>query len=268
VTELTLRRDYLGAHRRLAVGRALAAAAAGLVPVPFLDDWALEAVLGGAYRRIAGDYQIDLDRTAVKNLVHGKNQPASWTDLTGAALASRLANRTWKRVLLAWAAVRRARAAARHFAVLTVFDHYCARVHVGLGLDGQRALLVRDTIGAAISDTPGDLTFEPFRRGALAVARTMARAPLELADRATRGRLRRLLARGRDVEEAEAVDEVDALVERELADTEGVLARTVAAVELQLTAEVNPYLDRVIERFDAMWRGVNAAPDLRGGDPT
>ena len=32
------------------------------------------------------------------------------------------------------------------------------------------------------------------------------------------------------------------------------LARTVAAVELQLSAEVNPFLDKAIERFDELWR--------------
>ncbi|HVV82299.1 MAG TPA: hypothetical protein VHE35_04440, partial [Kofleriaceae bacterium] len=84
-------------------------------------------------------------------------------------------------------------------------------------------------------------------------ARTVARAPLELADRASGGRLRKLLKRG-DVADAEAIDEVDALVERELASTDGVLARAAAAVELQLSAEVNPFLDKAIDRFDELWR--------------
>ncbi len=254
MTSLTLRRDYLGAHRRLAVGRALAAAAAGLVPVPFLDDYLIEATLGGAYKRIASAHQIDLDPVAVKNLVHGKTRPKAWYELTGTALVGRLATRSWRRVLIAFTAVRRAQVAATTFATLTVFDHYCARVHTGLGLDGARALEVRELIRRALIETPGGLSFEPFRRGALAAARTVARAPLELADLASGGRLRKLLARGKDVEEAEAVDEVDAIVEHELADTDGIFARAVAAIELQLTAEVNPYVDDVIERFDALWR--------------
>ena len=64
-----------------------------------------------------------------------------------------------------------------------------------------------------------------------------------------------LLARGRDVTEAEIVDDVDALVDREMADSEGWLSRTVAAIELQLTADGNPFLDTAIERFDATWKG-------------
>jgi uncharacterized protein (DUF697 family) len=254
MTSLTLRRDYLGLHRRLAVGRSLAAAAVGLVPIPLLDDWLMEATLGGAYKRIAAAHQIDLDPTALKNLVHGKTQPRPWYEMTGTALAGRLAGKGLKRFLVALTAVRRAQAAARTFTTLTVFDHYCARVHTGLGLDGARALEVRELIRRALMETPGGMAFEPFRKGALAAARTVARAPLALADVASGGRLRKLLSRGKDVEEAEAVDEVDAIVEHELAETNGVLARAVAAIELQLTAEVNPYIDQVIERFDTLWR--------------
>jgi hypothetical protein len=254
VTSLTLRRDYLNPHRRMAVGRALAAAAVGLIPVPFVDDWLFEATLGGAYKRIAGAHQIDLDKLAIKNLVHGKTQPKAWSEMTGMALAGRIATRGMRRVLLALAAVRRAQAATRTFATLTLFAHYCARMHTGLGLDGARALEVRETIRRALVETPGGLSFEPFRKGALSAARTVARAPLALADVASGGRLRKLLARGKDVEEAEAVDEVDAIVEHELAERDGVFSRAVAAVELQLTAEVNPYIDQAIERFETLWR--------------
>ncbi len=254
MTSLALRRDYLGAHRRLAVGRSLAAAAVGLLPVPFLDDYLLEATLGGAYKRIATDYQIDLDEVALKNLVHGKTRPKAWYEMTGTALAGRLATKTWRRALIALTAIRRAQAATGTFATLTLFDHYCARVHTGLGLDGARALEVRELIRRALAETPGGLSFEPFRKGALAAARTAARAPLALADMASGGRLRKLLSRGKDVEEAEAVDEVDAIVEQELAETDGALSRAVAAIELQLTAEVNPFIDKAIERFETLWR--------------
>ncbi len=260
MTTLTVRRDYLARHRRMALGRALAAAAAGLLPVPFVDDWLLEAALGGAYKRIAAGHNVDLDRRAIKNLVHGRTKASSWVDLTTGAIASRLAQRSWQRMLIALTAVRRAQAASRIFASLTIFDHYCARLHTGLGLDGERALEVADLIRRALAETSGGLSFEPFRRGALAGARSMAKAPLELADRASGGRLRKLLNRGSDVAEPEAVDELDALVERELASSDGVLARAVAAVELQLSAEVNPFLDHAIDRFDVLWRARSPRP--------
>ncbi|MEZ4403976.1 MAG: hypothetical protein R3B06_28385 [Kofleriaceae bacterium] len=255
MTALTLRREYLAQHRRLAVARALATTVASLVPVPFVDDWLREAILGGAYKRIAASYHIDLAPLAVKNLVHGRSQPASWVDLTSSALAVRLASQSVKRVMLAVTAMRRAQAASRTFARLTLFDHYCARVHTGLGLDGPRGLALADAIGATLAATPGGLSFEPFRKGALAAARSVAKAPLALADLASGGRLRKLLTRGAgDVAEAQVVDELDQLVERELADQDGWLAKAVTAIELQLTAEVNPFLDQAIERFDETWR--------------
>ena len=158
--------------------------------------------------------------------------------------------------MMAITAMRRAQAASRTFASLTLFDHYCARLHTGLGLDGPRALAIADAIGGALATTPGGLSFEPFRRGALVAARTAAKAPLAIADLASGGRLRKLLDRGKDeVALAEAVDEVDALVDRELADRDGWFAKAVAAIELQLTADVNPFLDAAIDRFEATWRG-------------
>ena len=72
---------------------------------------------------------------------------------------------------------------------------------------------------------------------------------------ASGGRLRKLLSRGKsDVAEAEAVEEIDALVDKELADRDGWLSKAVTAIELQLTADVNPFLDTAIERFEAAWR--------------
>lgn len=251
MTALTARREYLHRHRRVALSRAIATSAAGLVPLPFVDDYLVEAVLGGGFRRIAAGYQIDLDANAVRTLVHGRSKAPSWMEMTATTLATRLATVGVRRVMVVLAALRRARVASRTFAMLTLFDHYCARHHTGLGLDEARALQIRDGIDQALRETPGGLSLTPFRRGALAAARTLARTPLELADRASGGRLRRLLDRGTDIHEAEAMNELDAIVEAELAETDGVLARTVAAVELQLTAEANPYLDELIERFDA-----------------
>ncbi|MEZ4365804.1 MAG: hypothetical protein R2939_05890 [Kofleriaceae bacterium] len=251
---LTPRRDYLQAHRRLIVGRALAGAVAGAVSLPLVDDWLVQRVLGSGYRKIAADHQVDLDADAVTHLVHGASQPTSWGNLTTGAIVYRLAAGNWRRLLLTVTTARRAQAAARTFVAMTLFDHYCARCHTGLGLGAGEATRVRATILAAIEQTPGGLTFEPFRRGARSAARALVRAPLELADIATGGALRRRLGRG-DAEPAEAV-EVSALeqaIERALADQQGLLAKASTAIELNLMAETNPYLDAVIATFDRLW---------------
>jgi hypothetical protein len=254
-TALTLRREYLAMHRRLILGRAVAGTVVSLVPLPMLDDWLVKVVIGGGYRRIAAAQNIDVDDDAVANLVFGKTQPPGWVDVTATTIAYRLASQTWKRFLLVLTAVRRAQFASRHFAALTLFDHYCQRRHVGLGLDAARALELRDTIGRVIAETPGGLSLEPFRRGFLTAARATARAPLELIDLASGGALRRLLDKGSsDVAEPEVVDEVEAALDRQLADKEGFLSKAVGAIEQQLSAEVNPYVDALIDRFDERWQ--------------
>ncbi len=102
-------------------------------------------------------------------------------------------------MMIALATVNRARSAARTFMTMTLFDHYCAKLHTGLALDGPTALALRDEITRAIDQTPGALAFHPFRRGVLSAARATLKAPLELADLASRGALRRLLAKRSEV---------------------------------------------------------------------
>lgn len=255
------RRDYLVGQRRLIIARAVAGSVAGIIPVPFLDDWARAAVLGGGYRRIAASHGVDLDEQAVTNLVHGKSPPSKVADLAVSGIAYRIASRAAKRMMLALAAVGRARSAAKTFVTMTLFDHYCTKLHTGFALDGATALALREEIDRAIVQTPGALGFHPFRKGLASAARATLKAPLELADLATRGAVRRLLAKKStsDVTDAEAVDSLDHAIETELANKTGFLSRTVAAVEVQLSADANPFLDQVIETFDRNWRAFMAA---------
>jgi len=258
-TALTMRRDYLVPQRRSIIARSLAGSLVGALPIPFLDDWAVSAVIGGAFKRIAHAHHVDLDDEAVRNLVHGSAKPVAIADLAVGGVVMRIAGRAAKRMMVALATINRARSAAKNFVILTLFDHYCARLHTGLALDGATALALRGEIVKAIENTPGALSFHPFRRGAMAALRATVKAPLELADIASGGAIRKLLAKKSEVTEAEAVDDLDRAVETALASKTGFLSRTVAAVEIQLTAEQNPYLDAAIENLDRRWRARVAA---------
>lgn len=266
-TSLVTRRDYLVGQRRTIIARSVLASIAGAVPVPFLDDWAVGTILGGGYRRVAAAHQVDLDDQAVTNLVYGTTPPPSIVDLATGGVVFRVAGRAARRMMLALSTLRRARAAGRTFVTMTLFDHYCARLHRGLSLDAATALALREEIGRAIDNTPGALAFHPFRRGALSAARATLRAPLELADIASGGALRRMIARRSQVTEAEHVDELEQAMETALADKHGFLARTVAAVEVQLSAEVNPFLDATLESLDRRWRARVAALAELGKPP-
>ena len=254
-TALVQRRDYLNEQRRHILARSIMGAIVGIVPIPFVDDWALEKVLGSGYRRIANAHHVDLDDDAIRNLVHGKSGPLSLINTTTNRVAYRIAGRAARRVLFVLASVNRARAAQRTFVTMTLFDHYCAKLHQGAALDGLAALALREEIDRTIDHIPGALAVHPFRKAALAAAKATVRTPLRLADLATRGGLRRLLSRGKsDVHEPEAVADIDQAIESALASKDGFLARTVAAVELQLSSEANPFLDASIDSLDRRWR--------------
>ena len=254
--QLTLQRDYLGAHRRMIIGRSLAASMVGAVPVPVLDDWLLHVVLRGTYRRVAEARMVDVSDEAVKNLIYGFSRPPEWARMSLGALAYKIVARRWRRAVLVLVATSRARAAARHFTVATLFDHYCARLHVGLGLDAADALALREVIDRAIASTPGGFDIRAFRRAVVAALRASLKAPMELADLASGGRLRRLLSRGQVL----AAEEVDQALDRQLTAQTSVLGRATTAVELPLSAEGHPYIEQLLGTFDRLWRERKDAP--------
>jgi hypothetical protein len=251
---LVQRRDYLAGQRRSIIARSIIGSLAGMIPVPFLDDMAVAAILGNGYRSIAQKHHVDLTQEAVNALVHGQSNPPKLASLAVGGVLARVASRAAKRMMVAIAAVNRARSAARTYTFMTLFDHYCAKLHTGLALDGPTALALREEITKSIDAAPGALAFHPFRRAALASARATVRAPLELADLVSGGRLRKALTSKSEVAEPEQVDDIEQMMERVLSEKSNFLARTVASVESQLSAEVNPFLDGAIESLDVRWR--------------
>ena len=249
--ELTHNRSYLSENRRLIIGRSLAAAAAEALPIPLLEDWLASRIRRGTIRRVAESRSVDADDGAVRAVADGSVRPPEWAQIVGTSLAYRFLTRQWRRVLVVYLVARRAQSASNAFLVGTLFDHYCARLHVGMGLDGARATELRQLIDRAIGETPGGLGRRLFRRGALGAARAGVKAPLRLADAVTGGMIRRLLSRNQETVAAQAVEDA---IERQLEAKKGFLARSAAAVELQLAAEANPYLDRLISAFDELWR--------------
>ena len=255
-TSLVRSRDYLAGQRRGIIARAVLGSLCGAVPIPFLDDLAVEIVVGSGYRAIARAHHVDLDREAVQALVHGKSGAPKIADMATSGVIYKIAGRAARRMLVAIATVNRAKSAARTFVTMTLFDHYCARLHTGLALDSATALALREEIGRTLENTPGALALHPFRRGLASAARATLRAPLELADLASGGRFRKLLRSGNegDVSEPEPVDAAELAMDAALASKKGFLSRTVTAVEVQLSSEVNPYLDAAIESLDRRWR--------------
>ena len=249
--ELTHHRSYLTENRRYIIGRSLAAAAAGALPVPVLEEWLSSRVQRGTIRRIAESRSVDLDDAAIRAIADGPQKPPEWAEIAGGSLAFRLAARSLRRLVLVYLAARRAQAATRSFLIATLFDHYCARLHVGMGLDGPRAHELRAAMDRAIARTPGKLGRRLFRRSVLGAARASVRGPIRIADAVTGGMIRRLLDRN---DEAEAAQIVDESIDRQLRSKKSFLSRSVAAVELELVTDANPYLEQLLATFDRQWR--------------
>ncbi len=247
MTSLVQSRRYLAENRRIIIGRSLAASVAGTVPVPILDEWLVASIRRGMIRRIAESRGVDIDDDAVRAIADGPESPPKWADLVGGGLAIRLLSRQWKKLLFAILAAKRAKAAAKNFEVATLFDHYCAREHLGMGLNQKSGRAVRALIDRARDETAGGLNRQLFRRGLVAAAKSSAKAPMSMADLLTGGRIGKLLTGSS--EEVEATTEVDEALENQLASEESFLARSVVAIELQLAADRNPYLDNLLDRF-------------------
>jgi hypothetical protein len=257
-TELAKTRDYLSGQRRNIIARAVLGSLAGAVPVPFLDDLLMDVVIGNGYKTIARAHHIDVEDEAVKVLVHGTASPPALVDMAASGIVYKIAGTAAKRVLVVVASLNRARSAAKNFTRMTLFDHYCAKLHTGLAIDVGTAAALREEITKSIDNTPGGLAFRPFRKGLVGAAKATLRAPLELADLASRGRVRKLLARktGEDTEihDPEPVDKLELAMNAALSDKANFLSRAVAAVEVQLSTDANPFLDSALASFDRRWR--------------
>jgi hypothetical protein len=155
--------EHLAIHRRLILFRSLISGAAGLVPVPYLDDLLAAQVRAGLVRRIADLRRVDVDRNAVSELA----TPSGSRVLHAAGMGALLlggAQRVWRRVAASLLVVRRADEAMQSFQIGTLFDHYCARHHVGLGLDGAKARLLREAMEQAIRHARGQALEGAFQR--------------------------------------------------------------------------------------------------------
>jgi len=163
---------HLALHRRLILGRALLSGAAGLVPVPYLDDLLAGQVRAGLVRRVAELRRVDVDANAVAELATPTGSRVLHAAGVGAVLLGG-ARKVWRHVAASIVIVRRADEAMQTFQIGTLFDHYCARHHVGLGLDGGKARALREAMEQAIRHARGQALEAAFQR-ALSTSRKLA----------------------------------------------------------------------------------------------
>ncbi|MSP63328.1 MAG: hypothetical protein EXR72_23895 [Myxococcales bacterium] len=171
---------HLHANQRMILGRAAVAGAVSLVPVPVLDDLLAGAVRETLLRRIAESRRVDVEQAALALLADvSADGPLDWA--IDASTAAALFHRTWRSAALVLRVARRADEFAATFAVATLFDHYCARHHVGLGVDLARARALRGAFDLAAGSARRGLLRRTARRSVdqlLAAPRALVRAVL------------------------------------------------------------------------------------------
>jgi uncharacterized protein (DUF697 family) len=239
--------DPLALHRPLVIGRALAATVVGLVPIPLLDDWLIAAVMRRTVKRMAEARHVDLSTAALHALADGEVGLPSWKALVGAAIIPRLLARAWRSALWMFTVYGRANFAGRSFAVLTLCDHYFARVHVGGELDDTQAKKVRKAIDRAVASKEGSAVQHLVKRAVVGTGRAVVRAPFELVDALVGGLLSRKKQGATEAEAEEIVEET--LRQKEQAPG-SFLARVSAAVELQLATFGKDYVAGLVGVFE------------------
>jgi hypothetical protein len=140
------------ANRGLVVSRSILAAAAGILPVPVMDDVVASLLRARMLRTIAEVRQVDINRDALAIL---SDEPQvsrlRHMALTGVTLIA--LRKAWRKMFLLLAVGRRGGEFAHSFELGTLFDHYCMRHHVGPAVDAELAAKLRatfDQIGGSV----------------------------------------------------------------------------------------------------------------------
>ena len=236
---------HLGTQRGLIVRRALLIGAIrGFFPLPMVDEQIASRVLAGLFGKLAGGRQVDLPPAAAAVLAAEAGTMANLTLAAAALLLARLAGRKFLALL---AAGRGAEEMARTFYRATLFDHYCAKLHVGGPLTPDAAGRLRVAIEAELSAMTLGPALTAFREGGRVLGRTLLEAPRWLSQRIARLAERFVRTGGNP-------DVLDAVIEPS-DDDDTWLERAARTVEESLAGAGSDHLAKLVARFEARWRG-------------
>jgi hypothetical protein len=249
----TGRWTHLAENRGIIVRRALLATAiSGAVPIPVLDDLIAVRVRAGLYMKLADRRHVGLPAAAAEVLAQAKESSklGSATMTAATLLAVKMA---WRKMFALMAVGRGADDAATNFQSGLLFDHYCARLHVGPAIDRPRAALLRKVIHETVAQTHREALVSIFRDGTRTLGRSLLQAPRWLADRVGALAQRWVQTKG-DV--AATFESLDLGAENDL--ERKWLDKAADSVEGQIASLGQGYLDVLVPRFEAAW-GLAAA---------
>jgi hypothetical protein len=243
---------HLTENRRLIVRRALlATAVGGVIPIPVLDDYFAGRVRAGMLAKIAERRRVDLAPGAAELLGDPREGTAARNATLTAAtlLALKLA---WRKFFALLAIGRRADDMATNFQLGMLFDHYCAKVHVGAAVDRGQAVALRHAIFGALSESERQALVAAFREGGKVLGRSFLEAPNWLSERIRLSAERWAESGGKSTDPDEAAEMGDAAEEVRWLD------RAAAAVESRIGRAEQSYLAGLVQAFEQRWRDAEA----------
>ena len=240
---------HLGENRGLVVRRSLlATAVGGVIPIPVLDDYFAGRVRAGMLMKIAERRRVDLVPSAAELL----GDPREGTALRNATLtaATLLALKmAWRKFFTLLALGRGADEMATNFQLGMLFDHYCAKVHVGAGIERTHAVELRAVIFATLAESERGALVTAFREGGQVLGRSVLEAPTWVGDRIERAARRWSDSGGQTADPGEgAVDPAEGPEEARWLD------RAAGAVESRLGRVGHGYLVALVRAFERRWR--------------
>jgi hypothetical protein len=254
--------DHLATHRRLIVRRSLlATAVGGVVPLPVMDEYLAGRVKAGMLMKIAERRQVDLAASSAELLgdPRGSTTMRNATLTAATLLALKLA---WRKFFAVLAVGRRAEEMASTFQLGTLFDHFCAKIHVGAGIDRARAVQLRDVIHASLAQAERDAVVGAFRHGSRVLSQTMLEAPAWANDQLERA-AKRWAASGGTTMDAGA-EAADGNASDEQARW---LDRAAGEVEGRLGGLGQGYLAGLVNTFERRWREAESAREKAAAPP-
>jgi hypothetical protein len=244
--------DHLVENRRMIVRRSLlATAVGGVIPLPVMDEYLAGRVKAGMLMKLAERRQVDLAASSAELL----GDPRGTTAMRNATLtaATLLALKmAWRKFFAILAVGRRAEEMASTFQMGTLFDHYCAKMHVGGGIDRVHAVLLREVMHASLAQAERDAVVGAFREGSRVLGQTLLEAPAWANDKLTRAARRWAQSGGQTTDAAPGSDDD---VDDEHARW---LDRASSEVEERLGIG-HEYLVSLVRTFERRWREAEAA---------
>jgi hypothetical protein len=241
---------HLALHRGLIVRRALLSSAIrGFLPVPMVDDVLAARVRAGLYTKVAAGRQVDLPPAPAAVLAQANGQSAA-SKLSFFATAAVIAKFAGRKFLALVAAGRSAEEMAQTFTSATLFDHYCAKLHVGGEISAADATRLRTCIAASGRNSQHGPMLAAFREGSRVLGRSMLEAPRWVSQRIA-------VLGERFVHSGGNPDVLDAFPEQASGETAW-LDRAAHTVEEAMAQAGSEHLTRLVRAFEESWQGDQA----------